>query len=144
MSRHDLGLQRRVNNKKRIKLVHEAVKTMLMSNALQNFLKTQADPRFSFCRSQEHTSSGRPEFGHVSQFRLVVLGMADAGLLSWKLRPCERPCYAMLLLLLLLLLLAARAFPGWHVLKLEFWHFPLPKFILRFLFLSVFAVFLAK
>ena len=37
-----------------------------------------------------------------------------------------------------------RRFPGWHVLKLEFWHFPLPKFILRFLFLSVFAVFLAK
>ena len=37
-----------------------------------------------------------------------------------------------------------RRFPGWHVLKLEFWHFPLPKFILRFLFLSVFAVFLEK
>ena len=35
-------------------------------------------------------------------------------------------------------------FPGWHVLKLEFWHFPLPKLNLRFLFLSVFAVFLAK
>ena len=35
-------------------------------------------------------------------------------------------------------------FPCWHVLKLEFWHFPLPKFILRFLFSSVFAVFLAK
>ena len=28
--------------------------------------------------------------------------------------------------------------------KLEFWHFPLPKFILRFLFSLVFAVFLAK
>ena len=37
-----------------------------------------------------------------------------------------------------------RRFLGWHVLKLEFWHFPLPKFILRFLFLSVSAVFLAK
>ena len=35
-------------------------------------------------------------------------------------------------------------FPGWHVLKLEFWHFPLPKFILRFLFSSVFAVFFNK
>ena len=35
-------------------------------------------------------------------------------------------------------------FLGWHVLKLEFWHFPFPKLNLRFLFLSVFAVFLAK
>ena len=35
-------------------------------------------------------------------------------------------------------------FPGWHVLKLEFWPFPLPKFILRFLFSSVFAVFFSK
>ena len=35
-------------------------------------------------------------------------------------------------------------FPGWHVLKLEFWHFPLPKFNLRFLFLSVFTVLFSK
>ena len=35
-------------------------------------------------------------------------------------------------------------FPGWQMRKLEFWHFPLPKFILRFLFSSVFVVFFSK
>ena len=35
-------------------------------------------------------------------------------------------------------------FLGWHVLKLEFWHCALPKFMLRFLFSSVFAVVSSK
>ena len=35
-------------------------------------------------------------------------------------------------------------FLGWHVLKLEFWHFARPKLNLSFLFASVFAVFSSK
>ena len=35
-------------------------------------------------------------------------------------------------------------FLGWHVLKLEFWHFARPKLNLRFLLASVFAVFSSK
>ena len=35
-------------------------------------------------------------------------------------------------------------FHGWHVLKLEFWHFARPKLNLRFRFAPVFAVFSSK
>ena len=35
-------------------------------------------------------------------------------------------------------------FLGWHVLKLEFWHFAHPKLNLGFVFASVFAVFSSK